>query len=178
MILGENAPDFERARELYAEGVSAGERVLGPQVFEQEAGHFWSAVETRPYMRARFGLAQVLEDFGRRDEAMDHYRELLRLNANDNQGVRYLILPALLLAGRDDEAAALLDRYADDVMAVWPYGHALVTFRREGDSAAARDRLPAALRANRRVAKYLDGAGPRCRTRTRRRTRSGARRRR
>lgn len=55
MILGENAPDLERACELYAEGVSAGERALGRQVFEQEAGHFWNVVETRPYMRARFG---------------------------------------------------------------------------------------------------------------------------
>jgi tetratricopeptide (TPR) repeat protein len=158
VILGENAPDLERARELYAEGVSAGERALGPQVFEQEAGHFWGPVETRPYMRARFGLAQVLDRLGRRDEAMEHYRELLRLNTNDNQGVRDLVLPALLVAGRDDEAAALLDRYADDAAAVWRYGHALVTFRREGDSAAARDRLREALRANRRLAKYLADA--------------------
>jgi hypothetical protein len=64
----------------------------------------------------------------------------------------------LLVSGRDDEAAALLDRYAGDPGAVSRYGHALVTFRREGDSAAARDRRREALRANRRVAKYLDGA--------------------
>jgi tetratricopeptide (TPR) repeat protein len=158
VILGEHATDLERARELYAEGVSAGERALGPQLFAHEARHFWGLVETRPYMRARFGLAQVLERLGRRDEAMDHYRELLRLNANDNQGVRDLLLPVLLISGRDDEAAALLDRYAEDAVAVWRYGHALVTFRREGDSAAARDRLREALRANRRVARYLAGA--------------------
>jgi tetratricopeptide (TPR) repeat protein len=158
VILAETAPDLERARELYAEGVSAGERALGPQVFEEEAGHFWGPIETRPYMRARFGLAQALEQLGRRDEAMGHYRELLRLNTNDNQGIRDLFLPVLLISGRDDEAAALLDRYAEDASAVWLYGHALVTFRREGDSAAARDRLREALRANRRVAKYLDGA--------------------
>ena len=91
---------------------------------------------------------------------MQHYRELLRLNANDNQGVRDLLLPVLLISGRDDEAAALLDRYAEDASAVWRYGHALVTFRREGNSALARDHLRAALRANRRVAKYLDGAAP------------------
>jgi tetratricopeptide (TPR) repeat protein len=108
-------------------------------------------------MRARSGLAQVLEELGRRDEAMEHYRELLRLNSNDNQGVRDRLLPVLLISGRDDEAAALLDRYAEDPGAVWHYGHALVTFRREGDSAAARDRLREARRANRRVAKYLDG---------------------
>jgi tetratricopeptide (TPR) repeat protein len=143
---------------LYAEGVSAGQRALGPRVFEQEAGNFWGLIETRPYMRARFGLAQVLEQLGRRDEAMDHYRELLRLNPNDNQGVRDLLLPVLLISGRDDEAAALLERYGEDATAVWRYGHALVTFRREGDSAAARDRRREALRANRRAAKYLDGA--------------------
>ena len=160
VILGENATDFERARELYAEGVSAGARALGPRVFEEEAGHFWDLVETRPYMRARFGLAQVLERLGRREEAMGHYRELLRLNANDNQGVRDLLLPVLLISGGDDEAAALLQRYAEDAMAVWRYGHALVTFRREGDSAAARDHRREALLANRWVAKYLAGAAP------------------
>ncbi len=42
----------------------AGERALGPQLFEQEAGRFWSLVEARPYMRARLGLAQVLEALG------------------------------------------------------------------------------------------------------------------
>lgn len=41
---------------------------------------------------------------------MGHYRELLRLNANDNQGVRELLLPVLLISGRDDEAAAPLPR--------------------------------------------------------------------
>ena len=158
VILGKHATDLEPARELYAEGVSAGERALGPKVFEKEAGHFWNTVETRPYMRARLGLAQVLEELGRRDEAMHHYRELLRLNSNDNQGVRDRLLPVLLISGRGDEAAALLDRYDEDAGAVWRYGHALVTFRREGDSAAARDRLREALRANRRVAKYLGGA--------------------
>lgn len=160
VILAESATDLERARELYAEGLSAGERALGPQLFEEEAGHFWGLVETRPYMRARLGLAQVLEALDRRDEAMAHYRELLRLNPNDNQGVRELVLPALLTAGHDDEAAALLDRYADDATAVWRYGQALVSFRAEGDSAATRARLHEALRANSRVAKYLGGAAP------------------
>jgi hypothetical protein len=46
VILGEHATDLEHARELYADGVSAGQRALGPQVFEKEAGHFWDLVET------------------------------------------------------------------------------------------------------------------------------------
>ncbi len=52
--------------------MAAGERALGPEVFETEAGHFWGVTETRPYMRARFGLARCLEDLERTDEAIGH----------------------------------------------------------------------------------------------------------
>ena len=111
-------------------------------------------------MRARCALAQTLEELGRRDEALNHYRDLLRLNPNDNQGVRDLMLPLLVVGGRDDEALALLGRYPDDPSAVWRYGRALVTYRREGEGATTATRLREALRANRRVAKSLHGAAP------------------
>jgi len=108
-------------------------------------------------MRARFGLARCLEEQGRTDDAIGHYQELLRLNPDDNQGVRDVLLPVLLIAGRDAEAGALLSRYGDDAGALWQYTGALLAFRQEGDSPAARDRVCAALRANRHVAKYLTG---------------------
>jgi tetratricopeptide (TPR) repeat protein len=108
-------------------------------------------------MRARFGLAQSLEDLGQLDEALPHYRELLRLNPGDNQGARYPFLNALLLAGRDDEAGALLRQFGDDPSAQWQYGHALWAFRREGDCAASRQQLRAAFRSNRHVPGYLVG---------------------
>jgi hypothetical protein len=68
--------------------------------------------------------------------------------------VRYLLLPALLLAGRDAEASTLLDQF-DDPTAQWCYGRALCVFRREGDSRAARESLRAALRSNRHVPRFL-----------------------
>jgi tetratricopeptide (TPR) repeat protein len=157
VLLAEHAGDDERARELYAAGVAAGERALGPHAFEEDVGRFWGIVATRPYMRARFGLAQCLEDLGRRDEALEHYRELLRLNPDDNQGVRAVLLPALLSAGLDEEAGELLARYEQDPSALWRYGQALWTFRREGDSRPARERLREAVRANRHVPRYLAG---------------------
>jgi len=157
VVLAEQASDPETVRDLYAQGVAAGERALGPRIFEEQAGHFWGMVRTRPYMRARFGLACRLEALGQVDEAIGHYRELLRLNPNDNQGVRDVLLPALLLAGRDAEAGRLLSQYEDDPSAVWQYGWALWAFRRDGDSQLARERLRGALRANRHVPRYLTG---------------------
>lgn len=160
VLLAEESPDPEIALGLYTDGMAAGERALGPKVFEEEAGHFWGSVRTRPYMRARYGLARCLEDLGRRDKAIDHYRELLRLNPNDNQGVRDSLLPLLLATGRDADAGELLTQYADDITAAWKYGWALWTFRKEGDSPAARERKRQAIRANRHVPGYLAGTTP------------------
>ena len=97
-------------------------------------------------MRARFGLAQCLEELGDIDDAAQHYRELLRLNPNDNQGVRDVLLPALLKMNADDEAAELLKQYKNDkVFAMWCYAKALLTFRQKGDTAAARNHLKKAM---------------------------------
>jgi tetratricopeptide (TPR) repeat protein len=157
VLLAEECADLSQARDLYLQGVAAGERVLGPTVFAEEAGHFWGDVRTRPYMRARFGLARCLDDLGQRDEALAHYGELLRLNPGDNQGVRYASLNALLLMGRDDEAGTLLLQFGDEPTALWQYGRALWAFRREGDCPASRQRLRAAFRSNRHVPGYLAG---------------------
>lgn len=157
VLLAEECADLGQARDLYAQGVAAGERALGPPVFAEEVGYFWAEVRTRPYMRARFGLARCLDDLGQRDEALPHYRELLRLNPSDNQGARYAFLNALLLTGRDDEAGTLLRQFGDEPTALWQYGGALWAFRREGDCPASRQRLRAAFRSNRHLPGYLAG---------------------
>ncbi|MDR7521220.1 MAG: tetratricopeptide repeat protein [Armatimonadota bacterium] len=157
VILAEQTGDLARARDLYAQGVAAGERALGPRIFAEKAGRFWGLIATRPYMRARFGLARCLEALGQADEAIGHYRELLRLNPNDNQGARYSLLSALLARGRDDETGVLLQQFRGEASALWRYGAALWTFRREGDSRAARERLRRAHSTNRYVPKYLSG---------------------
>lgn len=92
VILAEHdARDKEQALALFRQGVEAGERALGPEVFRGSAGRFWEVMEARPYMRARLGLAECLWEQGGREEALGHLRELLRLNPADNQGVRKIL---------------------------------------------------------------------------------------
>lgn len=155
VVLADRESEIDRARDLYESGVAAGERALGPERFRDGAGCFWGLVETRPYMRARYGLAEVLWEMGARDEAVEHFRELLRLNPNDAQGARYRLANALLILRRNDELARLLDAYPDEDSVDWSYNRALLVFIREGDSPGARSRLTAALRRNRFVPKYL-----------------------
>jgi tetratricopeptide (TPR) repeat protein len=137
VILGEAAGSLDEAIRCFTEGVRAGERALGAQLFEEAVGRFWGVVETRPYMRARFALAQALDQAGRTAEAVQHGLELLRLTPDDNQGVRYALVHWLLEEGRLSEAEALLGRYEED-SAGWLYARALLKFMQEGDSPAAR----------------------------------------
>jgi tetratricopeptide (TPR) repeat protein len=157
LLAEETAQNLTEARDLYAQGVAAGERALGEQMFADNVGHFWGILETRPYMRARLGLARCLWEAGDHEAAIEHCRELLRLNPNDNQGVRGVLLDRLLILRLDDEALQLLEQYRDDGTATWLYNWALCVFRREGDVPEARRRLKEAIDQNPHVRELLLG---------------------
>ena len=157
VILAEATASLDKALELYRKGIEAGERAIGKETFKHDAGHFWGILETRPYMRARAGLARCLWESGKRAAALEQYRDLLRLNPNDNQGLRYVLVARLLELGRDDEVAKLLEAYPDDVAATWPWTRALLAFREQGDGPDSREKLDAALESNTHVPTFLLG---------------------
>ncbi len=157
LLAQETARNLDEAIDLYRQGVAAGEKALGESAFRDDVGHFWGMLETRPYMRARHGLAQALWDKGLRDEAVTHYRDMLRLNPNDNQGIRYLLLDCFLILGRDDDAAKLIRRYKGDGSAAWSWSRALLSFRTDGDCPASRSALSRAIGDNTHVAALLLG---------------------
>ncbi len=141
----------------YEQGVAAGERALGQKFFKENAGHFWGLIETRPYMRAREGLADTLWFMDRIDEAIPHYQEMLRLNPGDNQGVRYSLLNLLITTNQNEAANTLIKKYKEDEMAEWGYGKTLLSFRKEGDSAASKKLLRSAMKQNQHVPLLLTG---------------------
>lgn len=157
LLAEETADSLEEQRNLYEEGVRAGERALGAKAFRDDLGHFWGILRTRPYMRARAGLADCLWQLGKRGEAISHYQDMLRLNQNDNQGLRYLLLNHLLEDGRDREAKDLLDQYAGDHSAWWLFSKALLKFKKEGSNSKTDGRLRKALAYNPYVPAYLMG---------------------
>ena len=157
LLAEEAANSLNDALDLYRKGVEAGQRALGKKTFEEEVGYFWGLLETRPYMRARAGLARTLWEARNREEAVEHYWDMLRLNPNDNQGIRDLLMPCLIELGRDGEAEKLFKQYREDGMAVWMYSRALLDFRKHGGCAVADKSLKAALDENKYVPDYLLG---------------------
>jgi len=157
VLLAEQAAELEQAIELYGQGIAAGRRLLGGDKFRQYEGMFWTVPDTRPYMRAKLGLAQCLRFAGRENEAADHLQEMLRLNPMDNQGVRWILASCLLDLGRNDQLGRLLAEYSEDGTATWAYTKALLTFRQGGDTPRVRQLLAKAVRSNKHVPDYLLG---------------------
>ena len=157
LLAEETARSADEAADLCSKGVAAGERALGQEAFKEDTGHFWGIIETRPYMRARLGLAQALWEMGNQHEAIGHLWEMLRLNPGDNQGVRYLLLSWLLERGDDAQVKQLLNRYPDEITGQWAYGRALHAFRTEGDTPRTRKLRAEARKSNPHAPDYLLG---------------------
>jgi tetratricopeptide (TPR) repeat protein len=146
----------KQAIEGLQKAVAAGERSLGPEFFRENKGHFWGVLESRPYMRARQQLADLLRGVGCNQDAIAHFAAMLELNPGDNQGVRYPLLGLYLTIGDLEGARALLKDFEDDAMATFAWGYALERLL-SGDLEGASAALKSARKQNRFVELYLTG---------------------
>lgn len=141
VILADETGDIVEAREFYERAVKAGtdavELELGPDAFTEHAGRFWGILQTRPYMRALEGLSDCMWETGERDESIGIMREMLRLNPNDNQGIRSFLVPRLFAVDDLEGVEDILAKYPEPYFADWCWNTALSLFRRDGDSADA-----------------------------------------
>lgn len=131
---------------------------LGPKAFKDFAGAFWGFHETRPYMRVREMLAEHLRVAGRVEEAVVEWQAMLELNPNDNQGVRYALLCALLGLSRLEEARKLFEKYPREFEfnAAFAWGRVLERFL-SNDLAAVTGALATARKQNPHMQVYVKG---------------------
>lgn len=114
--------DWKQAAGLYRKALECAE----PEVKDIPEGGFWGILESRPYMRALYGLGLTLWRQGRIADAISIFERMLKLNPNDNQGVRYLMGPIHHQMGDLEEAANWYKRSADEPHNLYNYGLALV----------------------------------------------------
>jgi len=145
----------EARREYLMRAVCAGELAIGERSFAEDKGNFWLVLETRAYMRARYALAEDLWFSGSRDEAIGHLHEMLELNPNDNQGLRYLLLTWLMWMDDDAAARRLLVEHGQETSTFLEFTRVLLAFKENGDSETARKSAATAILSNRHVGRYL-----------------------
>lgn len=132
------------------------EQKFGRKYFEENKGHFWGMVETRPYMRALGFLASALRETGKTDQAIRQAEEMLELNPNDNQGIRDSLLGMYLETGNLEGARTLFKKYPGKYFAVFLWGQVLERYL-SGDFREAARICRRARERNPHVLGYLTG---------------------
>ena len=147
---------------LLREGVRLGQAEHAAALADPEDHDFWADLGTRPYMRAVHNLVLELwvggTDDGRR-EAARLAQHLVRINPEDHQGIRFLLMIWLPALGRWDALARLLSGYADEERTETRYARALLAYRVAREDAD--DLLAAAVALNPHVPALIgDGRPP------------------
>jgi len=152
---GDICEEFEDAEIWYRRAVQAGERDIGAERFEEEAGNFWGVNVTRPYMRARALYASTLVYQDKIDEAIVEYQDMLRLNPADNQGIRFELVPLLIIKRRYKEYLRVYEQFEDEVTFGWLYTYFLYLFIKFGAVKKTQDVLRKAISYNPYIIEYL-----------------------
>jgi len=155
--LAGNEEDIDKAIILFKKAISAGEKSLGKKFFKEEKGYFWGILETRPYMRAQAGLADCLYAKDEVDKAIEIYEEMLALNPNDNQGVRYLLSTLLVSKNDLSKFQKFIAKSDEEDCAIWNYNNALFHFKKSQKTAKRDKELLKAYTSNAFVIDYMLG---------------------
>jgi tetratricopeptide (TPR) repeat protein len=148
--------DLPEAAKLFKKGMEAGQKDLGNGFFKENKGYFWGLVETRPFMRAKTNYGQALHALGNLPEAIRQYEELLELNPNDNQGVRYVLFQAYCENRQYKKARKLLEAYPEE-MAAGLFNQVLLELLEKGFTSKAAALLKKAKKHNSHAIDYLSG---------------------
>lgn len=122
--------------------------------FKEYAGEFWTAFETRPYMRVRYTYFDVLISCGMMRRAIDEGQRLLELCENDNLGVRYQLMHLYVFMEDEMHALALhkqFDSYEETQMLL-PLA---VLYYKMNQLGKAEDYIKRLAKVNRNTKKFL-----------------------
>ncbi|MEN0045843.1 MAG: hypothetical protein AAF806_02160 [Bacteroidota bacterium] len=146
-------PHFEK-------GVEIGRRIFGGDFLKTNKGHFWGVTETRPFMRCLGMLAECYYNPGQTTKAIEIWKEMLELNPNDNQGMRYNLLAALLEQRDLKSYEKYRKEYDDEDSSFFLFSDALKAFIEEGDTTKSRQILRAAIGSNKYVVPIMTSEYP------------------
>lgn len=80
---------------------------------EKYIGEFWQTLETRPYMRLMEQYVGMLKELGMQRMAICEAEEMIRLNKQDNLGMRYTLMHLYALLEDAESAEKLMKQYSE-----------------------------------------------------------------
>ncbi|MBB1401263.1 UPF0149 family protein [Pseudoalteromonas sp. SG45-1] len=130
--------------------------LITKQFIKDSTGYFWGLHETRPYMMLRAHRAKIHALHGYTQKAQSELEELLKLNPNDNQANRFLLMNCLIINKQWEKLEALLADFDFQELHTTA-SRALSAFVKHGDSKPANDYKKMLQQQNKHFSKILTG---------------------
>lgn len=128
MIKGERG-DEKGSLSTWGQAVRMGKSVF-PKRFNPSLDRLeWGWLDNRPFLRCMHGYGFALQKERKKEKALSVFREILKLNPNDNQGIRDLAVGAHLSLNQPEEALKICESYPGDIMPATLYGRAMALFK-------------------------------------------------
>ena len=153
-----SAKDAFDAVKKFEAALEHGKRVMEKQGYfaEECIGSFWLIHQTRPYIRLAQGYVDYLIEACMFDAAIHEAEDIIRLNETDNTGTRYTLMALYAMAGDEERALALYDRYEEEsAMMLMPLA---VLYYRKKELKTALKYLKLIMKRNPDLKKFLKSA--------------------
>lgn len=156
MIIDLKAKDDTKLVRDLAKAVERATRHMEDEGYfeEEDIGHFWGIIETRPYMRMRGRYVQELIQCGMIGQARRECEELLRLCEGDNMGMRYQLMH-IYAYFEDEEAAVALHKRFDSYDATEMLLPLSILYYKKGDYKKGKQYLRKLHSANKDLKRFL-----------------------
>lgn len=127
-LISHDQGDLPGAISALRHGLDLTLETLPTDFFDDKTRLEWGFMENRPFLRAYCNLAMFLAQFKCYYESLVIFKRILKLNPNDNQGVRALLVTNCLEVQDYDTALEVCNTYSDDMLIEILYGRPLILF--------------------------------------------------
>lgn len=113
LMAGEEG-DLDKTLRKFQRILEKGKNILEKQgCFQEDVGHFWQVLETRPYIRVKGQYVLLLAHAGKLKKAVQEAEDIIRLNESDNLGMRYVLMHLYAALEDAESAQKLLEKYSE-----------------------------------------------------------------
>jgi len=128
-LVREKLGDLSKAKDLWEKAVSMGKKTFAENFRIGKDLLIWGFLDNRPFLRCMQGLGLTVLKTGDIKRANKIFMDMLRLNPNDNQGIRANAIETFFYLKQHEEVLKICDSYPYDGMADTLYGRALAYFQ-------------------------------------------------
>ena len=125
----DNSLSNNEQKNLAKKAVEVAKDVIGEENIDKFIGKYLDLEAIKPYYSAKYRLGNLLWSINERREAIDEFKDLIRLCPEDRLLIRGVLLSWLIAEGLDEEVEEILSMYKDDYLSATKFSKALYLFK-------------------------------------------------